>query len=71
MSKRTRAEEQPSHTSKKIRGLVETKLRSKEPLPQMSGKMGHFKLTGSPKRKFYNQEESLNTRQISNPAPGN
>ena len=37
--------------------------------------MGHFKTTGSPKRKFYkprrNSRRKLEYKAISNPAPGN
>ena len=66
MSKRTSVE-QPSCSRKMVRRLVEVPLRSKEPMPQNSGKMGHFKLTRSPKRKLYKPSRMVENEAILNP----
>ena len=73
MSKRSRVEDDPGHgtyRTKRTRRLVEVPLRSKEPLPQTSGKMSHFKLTGSPKRKFYKPKRKLQYEAVTDPTPG-
>ena len=64
------------YQTKQTRHLVEAPLRSKEPLPQTSEKMGHFKLhvhvTGSPSevKVLQAQNKKLDYEVVPDPTSG-